>query len=297
MGKKKRLRTLVPVIATLSLFAMSAPFLLSAETEAVAKRPTSSKRVSEPAVLATMYHRFVSPAEFGTMSGDERIYSIGTDQFEAQLAELCHCGIRSLSLAEVLHHATGRAPVTGPSVFITIDDGNRSVLTLAQPLLIKYGMRATLFITTDASACVFDPHRPDQARLSRDEIQRLDPMVFDVGAHGATHRPLRELSDSELSAELTTSRGKLERWLGRPVLSMAVPGNWYDDRVLQFARTAGYEAVFTSDRGLIMKGSDLYRLPRFTIQGYKKLEGFRRLIARAMDVSLSGNDQLSSTSQ
>ena len=291
------MRSLLLVIALTLLLALLADAHPRAGLEARVTSMALPGRSREPAVLATMYHRFVPPEEYGGLSGDERIYSIGTDQFEAQLAELRHCGIRSLSLAEVLDHATGRAPVTGPSVFMTIDDGNRSVLTLAQPLLIKYGMRATLFITTDASACVFDPHRPDQARLSREEIQRLDPMVFDVGAHGATHRPLRELSDSELSAELTTSRGKLERWLGRPVLSMAVPGNWYDDRVLRFARTAGYEAVFTSDRGLIMEGSDLYRLSRFTIQGYKKLEGFRRLIARAMDVSLSGNDQLSSTSQ
>lgn len=290
------MRSLVPVIATLSLFAISAPFMLGAATEAVAIRPTSSKRVSEPAVLATMYHRFVSPAEFGALSGDERIYSIGTDQFEAQLAELCHCGIRSLSLAEVLDHATGRESLTAPSVFMTIDDGNRSVLTLAQPLLIKYGMKATLFITTDPSACVFDPARPDQARLSRDEIRQLDPSVFDVGAHGATHRPLRDLSDSELMAELTTSRGKLERWTGRPVRTMAVPGNWYDDRVLQFARDAGYEAVFTSDRGLIAGGSDMYRLPRFTVQGYKKLDGFRRLIAQAMHDSSLGTNLLSSSS-
>lgn len=233
------MQILFPVIAMLSMFALFAPTLQSAESEAVASRLVSPGRAPAPTVLATMYHRFVAPAEFGALSGDERVYSIGTDQFEAQLAELRRSGVRSLSLAEVLDHAASRKPVTAPSVLITIDDGNRSVLTLAQPLLIKYGMRATLFITTDASACVFDPDRPDQARLTRDEIQRLDPLVFDVGAHGATHRPLRGLSDTELSAELTTSRGKLERWLGRPVHSMAVPGNWYDDRVLEFARAPG----------------------------------------------------------
>lgn len=291
------MRSLLLVIALTLLLALLAPAHQSAGLEARVTSMALPGRSQEPAVLATMYHRFVSSEEYGGLSGDERIYSIGTDQFEAQLAELRHCGIRSLSLAEVLDHATGRMPVTVASVFLTIDDGNRSVLTLAQPLLMKYGMRATLFITTDASACVFDPDRPDQARLSREEIQRLDPMVFDVGAHGTTHRPLRELTDSELMGELTTSRVKLERWLGRPVRSMAVPGNWYDERVLQFARSAGYEAVFTSDKGLIVEGSDMYRLPRFTVQGYKKLEGFRRLIARAMNVSLPGNDQLSSSSQ
>lgn len=290
------MRSLLFVIALTLLLALLAPAHQSAGLEARATSKTSSGRSSEPAVLATMYHRFVSPTEFGALSGDERIYSISTDQFEAQLSELRLCGIRTLSLAEVLDHATGRKLVTDVSVFLTIDDGNRSVLTLAQPLLIKYGMKATLFITTDASACVFDPARPDQARLSRDEIRQLDPTVFDVGAHGATHRPLRDLSDSELMAELTTSRGKLERWTGRPVRSMAVPGNWYDDRVLQFARDAGYEAVFTSDRGLIVSGSDMYRLPRFTIQGYKKLDGFRRLIAQAMQDSSLETNLLSSSS-
>lgn len=40
----------------------------------------------------------------------------------------------------------------------------------------------------------------------------------------------------------------------------------------------------------------MYRLPRFTVQGYKKLEGFRRLLARAMDAPTIGADQLSLTS-
>lgn len=241
-------------------------------------------------IVALMYHRFVSQAEYARLTGRDRIYSISTEAFEAQLADLHHRGILSLSLDAALDVAKGRFVPDGPAVLITIDDGNRCALTVAGPLLRKYGMRATLFITTDPEAFVFDLSRPNHRRLSNQEISTLDLSVFDVGAHGHSHRPLKSLPDDELLRELRKSRSELERLTGKPVHTMAVPGNWYDERVLQFARRVGYEAVFTSDKGVISQGSELLRLPRMTVQGYKSLRGFQQLFARAQgDTSLRGN--------
>lgn len=231
-------------------------------------------------VLCLMYHRFVFPQEYAALSGDERIYSIPVDRFEQQLAELQRQGFRAIDTADAVAFANGKASLRDPSVLITIDDGNRSVLTLAEPLLRKYGLRATLFVTTDPAAFVFDPARPDQARLTDDEIRSIDPTVIDVQAHGVTHRPLRDLSDDELKHELRDARKALGLLTGRPVVYLAIPGNWYDDRVLKFARRAGYEAVFVSDKGQIRPGSDLFRLPRHIVQGYKSLHGFRQLLGR-----------------
>lgn len=262
--------------AALSVSAGSPPSVEPPQRPMVAAEPAAIDRV-----LCLMYHRFVSTAEYAALAGDERIYSMPVDRFEQQLAELRRRGFRAIDTADAVAFANGKSNLGDPSVLITIDDGNRSVLTLAVPLLRKYGLRATLFVTTDPAAFVFDPARPDQARLTDDEIRSIDPAVIDIQAHGVTHRPMRDLSDDELKNELGDARTTLGQLTGRPVYCLAIPGNWYDDRVLRFARRAGYEAVFVSDKGHIRRGSDPFRLPRHTVQGYKSLDGFQRLLSRA----------------
>ncbi|RIK65817.1 MAG: hypothetical protein DCC65_11850 [Planctomycetota bacterium] len=254
-----------------------------------ADAPTRSRNTAVPGspggvrdsggIICLMYHRFVTSADYAGLAGDERVYSIPVERFEEQLAELRRWGYRAIGADEAVAFARGEGRPPHPAVLITIDDGNRSALTMAEPLLRKYGMRATLFVTTDPCAFVFDAERPDRARLTDDEIRSLDPRVLDVQAHGATHRPLRDLSDRELAAELRESREVLSNLTGRRVAYMAVPGNWYDERVLTFARREGYDAVFVSDRGRIVPGTNPYRMPRYTVQGYKSLGGFRKLIA------------------
>jgi peptidoglycan/xylan/chitin deacetylase (PgdA/CDA1 family) len=235
--------------------------------------------LTAPRLVCLMYHRFVTPQEYARLSGSERIYSISIDRFESQLRFLRRAGYRSVGLDEALAFLRGRRQASGPEVLVTIDDGCRSVLTFARPLLKKHGFRATLFITTDPRAYVFHPVEPGRARLTDDEIRALDPSVFDVQSHAVTHCDLRNLPNAQLRAELCDSRNTLQRLVGRPVRCLAVPGNWYDRRVLLFARRAGYEAVFVSDPGTNQPGCDLLRLRRLTVAGSLGESAFAELVS------------------
>lgn len=232
-----------------------------------------------PRLLCLMYHRFVSGEEYRTLRGTERIYSIRVEHFKAHLRWLRDEGYQSVSMAEALAFVRGTGSLPPRSVLLTIDDGCRSVLTRVEPLLSRYGLRATLFVTTDPTAYVFDPARPEQARLADEELCGLDSSVFDVEAHGRTHRPLTQLSNAELAAELEGARQDLGGVLGRPVRYMACPGGWYDDRVLRFAHNAGYEAVCVSDSGAIHVGDDPMRLRRINVAGTVNADRFARLLS------------------
>lgn len=237
----------------------------------------------EPRVVALMYHRFVTDDEFRNIHGAERIYSMPVSKFERQLAQLKYDGYRAVSMAQVLAFVRGEADLPQPAVLITIDDGCRSALTRAAPLLRRFGFRAALFVTADPSAQVFD-QGGEQARLSDDELCGLDKNVFELGAHGVHHRPLRDLSDANLLAELRESRVALQQISGRDIHFMAVPGNWYDERVLSQARAAGFEAVCLSDPGAIRPGDDPLRLPRINIAGHHAVESFAGVIT-PMDIA------------
>jgi peptidoglycan/xylan/chitin deacetylase (PgdA/CDA1 family) len=229
-------------------------------------------------VVALMYHRFVTPEQFASLTRDEQLYAIATDRFEAQLRRLVELGYRGLSLDEALGFAHGSDPSAQRGVLITIDDGCRSALELAGPLLKKHGLRATLFVTTDPAAHVFRGESMADPRLTDEELRDLDPAVFDVGGHGHSHRPLDQLADSDLASELSGSRAVLERLVGRPVRAMAAPGNHHDARVRRAVRASGYDAMFTSDRGPICPGDDPFTLRRGNISGRWSMRKFEAVL-------------------
>jgi peptidoglycan/xylan/chitin deacetylase (PgdA/CDA1 family) len=227
--------------------------------------------------LCLLYHRFAEPADYAKLQGKARIYTISTQRFDEQLASLRRRGYHAVSLDQAIAFARGSATLPLPAVLITIDDGCVSVVTLAAPILRRYGMRAALFVTTDPTATVF-AESPGDPRLSDETLRGLDPAIFDLGSHGVSHRPLTDMGDEGLAAELCESRAVLERLSGRPITALAIPGNWYDARVLR-AATATYLAVFTSDIGAIRPGADPRRLPRLNVSGTWNQERFERMLS------------------
>lgn len=234
---------------------------------------------ARPVATVLLYHRFAEPPAFAVLRGRDRLYTVSTAEFERQLDWLHDRGYCFVTLHEAVDIALRRATIKQPSVLITIDDGCRSVLTRAAPLLRARGIPAALFVTTDPAAYVFRI-RTDEDQLTPAELCRLQADGFEIGAHGATHRPMRDMNDSQLADELLLSRRLLETWIGRPVRTLAVPGNWYDERVLRRVGEAGYTAVFTSDRGVIRPGCDSMKLPRINVSGNWTMDQFIENVAR-----------------
>ncbi len=80
------------------------------------------------------------------VSGETRPLCTPPDLFAAHLAHLAKHW-RPLPLEELAGHlAAGREPPRG-SVAVTFDDGYRDALTAAAPLLARYGIPATFFVT------------------------------------------------------------------------------------------------------------------------------------------------------
>ena len=126
-------------------------------------------------------------------------------------------------------------------VRVTFDDGNRSDLTRGLPALRARGLHATFFVVAG---------RLDEPEfLSTADVRELREAGMTIGSHGLRHRPWRRLDDAELEEELVRSRAVLEDVVGAPVTAAACPFGSYDRRVLRALQRAGYEHVFTSDRG------------------------------------------------
>jgi len=131
------------------------------------------------------------------------------------------------------------APPRARTLAVTLDDGDRSVVDHALPILSELGVPATAFVPLDAVA--------PPGSLTVDELRMLLAAGWEIGSHTVTHEDLTELDDRDLERELRVSREQLERLLGRPIRSLAYPFGEADDRVIAAAKEAGYVAACLLD--------------------------------------------------
>jgi len=125
---------------------------------------------------------------------------------------------------------------------ITFDDGFRDNLTVALPLLEKFNLPMTLFVTAGFVG------REDY--LSSEELREIakHPLVT-IGAHGLWHRHFTRLSAADSRAELVASRCLLETITGQRVDLMAWPYGECNAELEALSKEAGYRAAWSVWKG------------------------------------------------
>jgi peptidoglycan/xylan/chitin deacetylase (PgdA/CDA1 family) len=200
-------------------------------------------------------------------------------RFEAQISLLARRGYRGVTFLDA-----ARGSDAGRAVAITFDDAYRSVLELARPILDRFGMPATVFVST-AFAGAQSPmswegidrwlsteHSGELMPMSWDELGQLVEAGWEIGSHTRTHARLTALDDRALDEELVGSREDLRRALGLTCRSLAYPYGDHDRRVVERTRAAGYEAAGTLPARL-PRGNDPHAYPRIGI--YRRDDGWR----------------------
>jgi peptidoglycan/xylan/chitin deacetylase (PgdA/CDA1 family) len=139
--------------------------------------------------------------------------------------------------AQVLDRIKGK-----PDVHITFDDGNASDFESALPELVRRGQTAEFFLVASK---IDEP-----GYLTRPQIKAMVTAGMTVGTHGMVHRPWPGCDDRTLSSEINDARTRIEEVIARPVTSASCPFGSYDRRTLKALRTAGFDRVYTSDRGV-----------------------------------------------
>ena len=173
--------------------------------------------------------------------------AVTVDEFGEQLRWLVAHGYRGVTFSEAV-----RERAAGPTVAITFDDGYRSVLEHAAPLMASLGLPGTAYVVTDfvdsgrtltwpgIDRWVSGVHDSELRAMSWPELRQLEQGGWEVGSHTLTHPRLTSLDDDALARELGESRAACERKLGHPVASIAYPYGDVDSRVVNAAAAAGY---------------------------------------------------------
>ena len=194
--------------------------------------------------------------------------------FTEQMRYLKANRYRVITLAEFHEFLQLKRQLPRRAVVLTFDDGYRSFLTHAYPVLKELGFTATLFVYTDYVGT-------GRNALDWDDLARLTAEGFQVEGHTKSHGDLRRQpgeSEAEharrLRAELESSQRLFQQRLGRPAKFLAYPFGAADEAVLAYTRESGFVAGLTVFREGNSSFVPLFRIRRSQIYAEMTLDDF-----------------------
>ncbi len=222
-------------------------------------------------VPVLMYHAFSEADE-----GDR--YVLPRRAFRRQMRLLALLRYRVIDFEELARSLRDGPPPPRRALVITIDDGYRDNLEIAQPILRRRRFPATIFLVSDRLGGVNDWDREGvvcgRPLLTVEEIEELREGGISFGAHTRTHVNLEEAGDEAIEAEVAGSRRDLEGVLGSPVRSFAYPYGRRDARGVAAVGRAGYEAACTTHPERARLDDDRLQIPRIEIRAEYSLAKF-----------------------
>jgi peptidoglycan/xylan/chitin deacetylase (PgdA/CDA1 family) len=186
-----------------------------------------------------MYHRVAR------LPGYDQL-AVTPQRFEEQMAYLAaHC--RVVSLAQAVNELERGGRLT-PAVAVTFDDGYRDNLTHALPILRRYNIPATVFVTARfCDQALRHPRYPvEEGRLHLDwsDARALvrEPGIA-IGSHTLTHPFLSRLDDTRAHAEIADSRREIADQIGAEVEFFCYPSGDLSEREVALVAASGYRAA------------------------------------------------------
>jgi peptidoglycan/xylan/chitin deacetylase (PgdA/CDA1 family) len=200
---------------------------------------------------------------------------------ERQLAYLAQSG-RVIAYEEALQRLRQGIGVAG-QVVLTFDDGYLDFYTTVYPLLQRWQLPATLFVTTGfveervAYPMVSYPHLAVEPVTWAMLAEMAASGLVTIGAHTHTHPDLTMVSAEQMEEELAKPIARLQARIGLTPKHFCYPrARWHPDREVMVARY--YEtAVVGGGEEATSVAFQPYRIPRLPI---RRSDGWRYFQAK-----------------
>ena len=217
-------------------------------------------------VPVLMYHK-VDPKTPRDAVG--RALTLDPAAFEEQLRYLRVHGIRTLTLAELVAElAAGRHPQH--AVVLTFDDGYTDAATYVTPLLVKYGARASFYVSAGFIG--------DGRHLDWRQLRAMRAAGMEIGCHGTFHLDLAQLDRAAATREIGHCGEAVGRYLARPTTYAYAAGKW-NATTREVLAASGFTAAVTERPGTVASLATPYELPRRRVDRDDRIAAFAALVS------------------
>ena len=198
-------------------------------------------------VLATLSGRRDTPRKVGRIlcyhsvgQPSWGVNDVSPADFRKHIELALSSGFRFVPAAEIVRNGAGPKDLA-----ITFDDGLKSVLDHAAPILAEFAVPWSAFIVSEWSDQTSS--WPSDTFLSWRDVEKLAASGAEIGSHSATHPDFSQIEAAQVEDELGRSREVIRLRVGIDARSFAIPfgqsKNW-PAIAAQAARAVGYDVVY-----------------------------------------------------
>jgi peptidoglycan/xylan/chitin deacetylase (PgdA/CDA1 family) len=287
MSRVARIALLIVIGLSLASLAARPAAFATGQLPPVDATPTSRARLAPartPTATATprplpelvrvpvlMYHYIsVPPPSADRIRVD---LSVTPHNFERQLQFLKANGYATVSLADVHAYLSQGKPLPPRAIVLTFDDGYLDAYRNAFPLLKKYGMCGTFFITTD-----FINYRNPE-HLTWKMVREMADAGMSIESHARTHRDLRNRNNAFLVWEILGPVEQIAHYAGKRPRFFAYPSGRYSPDVQRILRDVGTLGAVTTEHGSTYTLANAMTWPRLRVHNSTSIDAFARLVA------------------
>lgn len=223
-------------------------------------------------------HQFLTVLMYHKVAADHTkdFLTVSCNDLEEQFSYLRQEGYTSILLSDLVAFVQQQKPLPERPVLLTFDDGYQDNYEVMYPLLLKYDLKAAIFLVPS--------FLNREGYLSKAALQAMDPRHVEFGLHSFDHKSYKKLSLEELAEDIVLTKNALytQGIVFQPCL--AYPYGAYPKRNI-FKRRRFLEVL--QHRGIAVAfriGNRLNPLPlsqplivqRLDVRGDESLEKFRK---------------------
>ena len=198
-----------------------------------------------------MYHKFGVDKYPST--------SVSIDQFNLHLIELSNKKYSLKSLEFIIDTIINDGDLSKNTVGISVDDADKSFYEIGWPKFKKNQIPVTLFVNTSTI------HKNNKNYLNWDQIRELRDDGVSIGAHSHNHFHMSKLSIKEIKKEIEISNNIFLKELGEIPSLFAYPYGEANQKMMDLLKEYKFKVAFGQHSGVINETSNLYYLPRFSL--------------------------------
>ncbi|MEJ2008419.1 MAG: polysaccharide deacetylase family protein [Acidobacteriota bacterium] len=204
-----------------------------------------------------------------------------------------HCEI--VRFSRLFESVEAQAP-NRPAVAITFDDGIADNYECAFPLLEKYAIPATFFLTVgllehdkttvERLRKLWRSSYEDIRPLRWSQVHEMQNAGMEIGAHTFSHPNLAHLDRRSVEIELRLSKEILEQRLGKQMAMMAypfgIPRVYFRNKTVSVAAEVGYELAAAVLFRPVRPDDSRLAVPRYAVMN-DEIETLRDKVFGAWD--------------
>jgi peptidoglycan/xylan/chitin deacetylase (PgdA/CDA1 family) len=132
--------------------------------------------------------------------------TVRRESLKKQFEQLVEDGYTTVSFGDLLDNLCTGTELPQRSIIITLDDGYRDTYTLAFPLLVRYNLKATVFLVAGRINSVNDWDGTREPLMNADEIREMAASgLVEFGLHSYQHSDYRHLTPEEMREDISQS--------------------------------------------------------------------------------------------